>query len=42
MCFRQHKAVADVLQCNDDDDNGSYYFFVLLSKEAQDDRYDQS
>jgi hypothetical protein len=27
--FRQHKAVADVLQCNDDDDNGNYslYFF---------------
>jgi hypothetical protein len=34
MCFvfRQHKAVADVLQCNDNDDNGSYYFYVLLSE----------
>jgi hypothetical protein len=25
--FRQHKAVADLLQCSDNDDNGNSYFF---------------
>jgi hypothetical protein len=29
--FRQRKAVADVLQCNDDDDN-DYYYFLLFSE----------
>jgi hypothetical protein len=37
MCFvfRQHKAVADVLQCNDDDDNGNYYFLCFSEEEAR-------
>jgi hypothetical protein len=26
--FRQHKAVVDVLQCNDDDGIDNFYFFV--------------
>jgi hypothetical protein len=29
VVFRQHKVVADVLQCKDDDENGSYYFFFF-------------
>jgi hypothetical protein len=29
VVFRQHKAVADVLQCNDDDGIGNSSFFVL-------------
>jgi hypothetical protein len=35
MCFvvRQHKAVADVLQCNYDDNNGMFYF-LLFSEEV--------
>jgi hypothetical protein len=33
--FRQHKAVADVLQCNDDDDNGNFYFSFFSEGEAR-------
>jgi hypothetical protein len=35
MCFvfRQHKAVADVLQCNDDNDNDNYCFLFFPLKE---------
>jgi hypothetical protein len=44
MCsvFRQHKAVADVLQCIDDDDNGKYCSLFISPKVKQDDRYEQS
>jgi hypothetical protein len=31
--FRQHKAVADVLHCNDDDKNGNYY--LIFEGEAR-------
>jgi hypothetical protein len=40
--FRQHKAVADVLQSNDDDDTGNYYILLFSEGKAKDDRYDQS
>jgi hypothetical protein len=37
MCFvfRQHKAVADVLQCNDDDVNGIYFYLYFSEGEAR-------
>jgi hypothetical protein len=36
MClvFRQHKAVDDVLWCNDDDDKDNYYFLLFFSNAA--------
>jgi hypothetical protein len=37
MCFafKQHKAVANVVQCNDDDDIGNYYRFLFSEGEAR-------
>jgi hypothetical protein len=37
MCFvfRQHKAVADVLQCNDDDVNDIYFYLYFSEGEAR-------
>jgi hypothetical protein len=35
FAFRQHSAVAEVLQCNDDDDNDNSYFLLFSEGEAR-------